>query len=155
MANPLVENQETEGICLEIEKTPLLMQATSVTPSNNSRQEQFDEFLIQAVDEALSTLGEPVKNTFYQHLENDFCIPRNEIPKKIGEFSHIIHKIFGLCANRLEIKFMKNLNSRIKLDVKWPGYEYPLSKWIVLEVSFEEYISKMRQSYETQGSKTP
>ena len=116
----------------------------------NPLHEKFDEFLIEAIDEALSSLGEPVKNTVYDHLENDFSIPKNEIPQKLAEFSHIIHKIFGMGASRLEIKFMKNLNSKVKANVQMPEYEWPLSKWIITEMSFKEYVNNIRKDYETQ-----
>lgn len=127
----------------------------SVLPDKkNPLQEKFDEFLIEAIDEALSSLGEPVKNTVYHHLENDFNIPKNEIPQKLGEFSHIIRKIFGIGASRLEIKFMKNLNSKVKANVQVPEYEWPISKWIVMEMSFEEYVNNIRKDYETQKPRT-
>jgi hypothetical protein len=125
--------------------------ATAVLPSIKSlRQEQFDKFLVQAIDEAITSLGEPVKNTIYQHLADDFGITKDDIPQQIAEFSDIIHKIFGLGATRLEIKFMKNLNSRIKADVDWPGFECSSSKWIEMEISFEEFVIKMRKCCEMQ-----
>ena len=104
----------------------------------------------EAIDEALTSLGEPVKNTVYYHLENDFNIPKNEIPQKLGLFSHIIHKIFGIGASRLEIKFMKNLNSKVKTNMQLSEYEWPLSKWIVMEMSFTDYVDHIRKDYENQ-----
>lgn len=120
---------------------------------NDSQHGKFDQFLIEAINEALSSLGEPVKNTVYLHLQNDFGIEKSEIPSKIEEFSDILHKIFGLGASRLEIKFMKNLNSKIKVNIQWPEYEYPLSKWIIMEVSFIEYVYNMRKNYEVECQK--
>ena len=63
------------------------------------------------------------------------------------EFIDIIHKIFGLGASRLEIRFMKNLHAKIKISVEFAQYEYPLSKWIIEDVSFTEYVQKMRENY--------
>ena len=125
--------------------------AASATSSKSFRQEQFDKFLVQAIDEALVSLGEPVKNTFYQHLTDDFGITKDDIPNKLGEFCNIIHKIFGLGASRLEMKFMRNLSSLAKTSDNWPEYEWPLAKWIVMEVSFEEFIHKVRSGYEAEG----
>jgi hypothetical protein len=113
----------------------------------NSLEQKFDKFLIEAIDEALCSLGEPVKNAVYLHLQNAFGIEKKDIPGKVEEFSDIIHKIFGLGASRLEIKFMKNLNSKIEVDVKMPEHEWPLSKWIVADLSFEIYIFNVRKSY--------
>lgn len=180
MANAMEENQETESIYLEIDNAGnadgclentipsvkgnppgMLMQnskkengvASDMEPNaKGPKEEQFDEFLVEAIDEALSSLGEPVKNTVYQHLEDDFNIPKNEIPQKIEDFSDIIHKIFGLGASRLEIKFMKNLSSKLKANMQWSDYEWPITKWIVMEISFTDYVKKMRINYERQVS---
>jgi hypothetical protein len=92
-------------------------------------------------------LGTPVKNALYFQLENNFGMPKNEIPKHIEEFTDIIHKIFGLGASRLEIKFMKNLHSKIQVNIKLTEYEWPLSKWIIDDMSFTEYVSSARKKY--------
>jgi hypothetical protein len=111
-------------------------------------KEKFDKFLVEAIDEAITSLGEPVKNTFYYRLENDLNIPKNEIPQKLEEFEHIIHKIFGIGASRLEIMFMKNLYSKVKAKVQMPEHEWPVSKWIVMEMSFADYVENLRKNYE-------
>jgi len=108
---------------------------------------KFDAYLIQAVDEALTSLGEPVKNTVYLQLENNFNILKNEIPDQIEQFIDILHKVFGLGASRLEIKFMKNLHSKIKVNVEIRGYDWPLSKWIIEDMSFTEYVQRAREDY--------
>jgi hypothetical protein len=52
--------------------------------------------------------------------------------------------MFGLGASRLEIKFMKNLNSKIEGSTQMPEYEWPLSKWIIANLPFKEYIYNAR-----------
>lgn len=131
-------------------ETDTRVSANVLTDKENQPPEKFDEFLIEAIDEALTSLGEPVKNAVYYHLENDFNMPKNEIPQRLGFFSHIIHKIFGIGASRLEIKFMKNLSSKVKANTQFSEYEWPLSKWIVMEMSFTDYIDKIRKNYEKQ-----
>lgn len=123
--------------------------------TKSSRQKQFDVFLIEAIDEVLSSLGEPVKNTLYQHLEYDFKIRKQDIAKNICQFSFLIHKIFGLGASRLEVKIMKNLNLKICGNLELPGCDGSLSEWIIVENSFEEYVNDARRSYETQEAKSP
>jgi hypothetical protein len=117
-------------------------------------QEEFDDILLETIDETLSSLGEPVKNAIYFHLQNNFNISKNEIPKKIIEFSDFIQKIFCSGASRLEIKFMKTLHSKINVDVKWPEYEGPLSKWVIMDMTFIEYVNNMRTTYEANAKKT-
>jgi hypothetical protein len=117
-------------------------------------EEEFDDILLQTIDETLSSLGEPVKNAIYFHLQNSFSISKNEIPKKIIEFSNFIQKIFCSGAGRLEIKFMKTLHSKIKVNVNWPEYEAPLSKWLIMDMTFVEYVNNMRTTYEANAKKT-
>ena len=108
---------------------------------------EFDDVLLETIDETISSLGGAVKNAVYFHLQSNFNITKNEIPKRINEFSGIIHKIFGSGAGRLEIKFMKTLHSKINVNVKWPEYQDPLSKWVVMDMTFIEYVDSMRKSY--------
>jgi hypothetical protein len=114
---------------------------------------EFDAILLETIDETLSSLGGAVKNAIYFHLQTNFCINKNEIPKKIYEFSNIIHKIFGSGAGRLEIKLMKTLHSKINVNMKWPEYEAPLSRWLVVDMTFIEYVNSMRITYETNAKK--
>ncbi len=113
----------------------------------HSLKQKFDKCLIEAIDEGLFSLGEPVKNAVYLHLQNDFGIEKKDIPEKIEEFSDIMHKIFGLGASRLEIKFMKNLNSKIEVNLKMSEFDGLLSKWIVPDLSFAVYILNIRKNY--------
>jgi hypothetical protein len=151
-------NSSSEAGPLSIQKTDLLQMPlfdpekpgpnnSAQTPNKASAQKKFNEYLVQAVDEALTSLGEPVKNTIYFQLENNFSIPKNKIPDQIDEFTNIMHKIFGLGASRLEIKFMKNLHSKIKVSIETNGCEWPLSKWIIEDLSFVDYVNKMRENY--------
>ena len=51
-------------------------------------------------------------------------------------------------ARWLEILFMKNLHSKVEVTCSWQACEYPLCKWIVPEVTFQEYVRIMRQDFE-------
>ena len=113
----------------------------------NDFDEKFDQYLIEAIDETLSSLGEVVKNAVFEHLKNDFQINKANIPQKITDFSEIFHKVFGLSAVRLELKIMKNLNSKVQVDVQLTDYEWPLSKWISNDISFTDYVANLRSSY--------
>ena len=162
MVNSLNENQETERMCFAIEASDEEKSSCSLTDGSLAQllieqnkeekglflQEQFDQYLSEAIDEAMTTLGEAVKSTLYQHLDVDFSMPKQEIPRRIDEFDDIIHKIFGLGACRLEIKFMKILNLKICANSDASQCELPLSKWIVLEISFKDYVKNMRKDFE-------
>ena len=64
---------------------------------------------MEAIDEALSSLGESVKQSIYFHIENKF-VARNEIPENIEDFQGGLEKIFGAGAQFIEILIMKNLD---------------------------------------------
>jgi hypothetical protein len=81
-------------------------------------EEEFDRLLLEAIDEGFSAIGESSKQAIYYHLENGFKIPRQEIPKKIGEFEHAIERIFGLGANFLGILIMKLLYEKVNRKVQ-------------------------------------
>ena len=116
--------------------------------TKQSPSENFDQVLLEAIDEGLSSLGENAKTTIYFHLEGRFNIKKQEIPSKLSDFSNILEQIFGLGAQHLEILFMKNLHAKLEVTCKWPTYRYPLSKWIVAEMTFPEYVRLMRESFE-------
>ena len=116
--------------------------------AEQSQHENFDQLLLDAIDEGLSGLGEAGKASIYIHLENRFNIRKQEIPNKLNDFSNALKRIFGLGTRHLEILLMKNLHAKLEVTCKWPTYEWPLSKWIVPEMTFTEYVRLMRQSFE-------
>ena len=116
--------------------------------AKQSQHENFDQILLNAIDDALSSLGENLKTSIYFHLEDLFKIRKQEIPSRISDFSSALEQIFGLGARHLEILFIKNLHAKIKVTCKWPTYKWPLSKWIVPEMTFQEYVQRMRQNFE-------
>jgi hypothetical protein len=135
----IFESQKTEETNIDSRKDSI--------PNEITGQRKFDEYLIEAIDEALTSLGAPVKNSIYFQLENNFNIPKNEIPKQIDQFSDIIHKIFGFGASRLEIIVIQKLCPKIKVNVELTEYEWPLSKWIINDITFSEYVYNARKNY--------
>jgi hypothetical protein len=111
--------------------------------------QSFDQILLDAIDEAFSSLGESVKASIYFHLEDLSNIKKQEIPYRLGDFSDALERIFGLGARHLEILFMKSLHSKLKLVCKWTT----LCKWAIPEVTFQEYICLMKQKFEEAGRK--
>jgi len=110
----------------------------------NSTQ-KFDQLLIEAIDEVLCSLGEPVKNHLYIILENDFLITKNELPQQIKEFSKILYRIFGSSAYQLEIQFMKRLHAKISSNQHLEHHSIDLTD---IEMTFSTYVQKTRESFE-------
>ena len=110
------------------------------TKMHNKKTKKFDFILLEAIDEALSALGESVKKSVYFHLEISYNIQRHEIPTKVADFSDAIDKIFGLGARYLEILIMKKFYPKIQVTCNWTGPEF-----IIPDLAFKEYIELMRK----------
>ena len=42
---------------------------------------------------------------------------------------------------------MEDLNSKIKVNVQWPEYEWPVSKWVIADMPFKDYMHNVRKNY--------
>lgn len=102
-------------------------------------EKSFEEILLEAVDEALGSLGESAKQSIYYHLEEKFKIPREEIPKRVEDFAEGLEKIFGVGARFLEILIMKRLYDRIGKPLEWDERK---------EFAFVNYIEAAKRSFE-------
>jgi len=105
------------------------------SPQPNPR---FRKLLLEAVDEALSSLGDSVKQAIYFHLEETFKIKKQEIPDRIEEFTNAIEEIFGLGAKLLEIRIMTSFYEKDGHMFKY----FPEND----ELSFTEYLEAARLS---------
>jgi hypothetical protein len=93
-------------------------------------KQDFEELLSEAVDEALSSLGESAKQVIYYYLENSFNLNKEEIPNRINDFATAIERFFGIGANLLETSILKQLcektgesfNLYVSADVDFAGY---------------------------------
>jgi len=101
-------------------------------------EKDFGRFLLEAVDEGLSSIGECSKLAIYFHLEKGFKVKRHEIPHKIEEFTNAMEKIFGLGANFLEILIMKRLHEKIRQNVELKNSE---------NFTFTAYVAAAKQSF--------
>ncbi len=108
---------------------------------------QFDSFLLEAIDETLTLLGATVKNEFYLQLEVNFNMKKNEIPQRLKEFMHILHRIFNLGTSRLEVKFLRNLDLKIPSGSKCILADWSVSMWIEKDMSFIKSINTKRQEF--------
>jgi len=104
----------------------------------------FEELLLEAIDEGLALLGDSSKQAFYYHLEETFNINRQDIPYKIDEFTDAIEKIFGTGAKILEINIMKCLFKKVGYTFK--HYQNPPN------LEFTEYIAAVRLAKTNYGN---
>jgi hypothetical protein len=98
----------------------------------------FDKILLRAIDEALNSLGESVRQAIYFHIENKFSVARDEIPENLLQFQGGLKEIFGAGAQFIEISIIKNLHMKIgcpQITVKNKKLE------------FAEYVDASKQGY--------
>jgi hypothetical protein len=95
------------------------MSAFGVVSQFELQKKTFDDLLLEAINEALSSLGETPKTAIYFHLEKTFNIKKQEIPHRIEDFTSALEEIFGLGAMHLEILFMKHLHAKIGGVYEW------------------------------------
>jgi len=107
-----------------------------------SQHKNFDQLLLEAIDQGLSGLGGAGKASIYIHLEGLFNIRKQEIPNKLDDFSNALHRIFGLGAQNLEILIMKNLHDQVGCL-----YKVDNPSWLAPDLTFTKYIEQMRLSY--------
>jgi hypothetical protein len=102
-----------------------------------AKRSEFDKLLVSAIDEALNALGETVKQSIYFHIENQFKVPRKEIPKNLDEFQGGLEKIFGAGAQFIEIQIMRNLHKKIGVPLKMGSKNF----------EFVEYVGAAKRGY--------
>ena len=104
--------------------------------------DEFNLIMLEAVDEALSFLGESAKRAFYYHLEEKFKIKRGEIPVKIDDFVEAIEEIFGMGAKIIEMQIMKSLYKRVGRNFKYVPKEKDLLFTAYLKAVKNRFVRK-------------
>ena len=102
-----------------------------------TKSQEFDKLLLGAIDEALNSIGESVKQSIYFHIENKFSVTRNEIPENLLEFQGGLEKIFGTGARFIEILIIKNLHLKIGFPLKMKSEQ----------LEFTEYVNAAKESF--------
>jgi hypothetical protein len=98
----------------------------------------FEKLLLEAIDEALLSLGDSARLAIYFHLEDKFKIRKDEIPQRLEDFTDGIEKIFGLGAKFLQILIMKNLYEKIGKPLEWNESK---------DLMFIEYVRAAEESF--------
>jgi hypothetical protein len=108
-------------------------------------ERDFEKLLVEAVDEALTSLGESSKQAIYFHLDENFSIKKDEIPCKIENFAKAIEKTFGFGAEFLEVLIMKHLCRKVGT-----AFECHESK----DFTFIQYVTAAKRSFEQKSTET-
>jgi len=101
-------------------------------------ENDFERLLLQAVDQALASLGESSKQAIYFHLDKSFNIEKQEIPSKIEPFKEALEEVFGDGASFLEVMIMKRLYETIGGNLQWKESQ---------EFTFTEYMAAAKRAF--------
>ena len=104
----------------------------------------FNDIFMQAVDDALSSLGEPAKESIYLHLKSKSGIEKSSIERHLKEFEEGLDRIFGGGAKYIEILIMKNLYKKLNQPLEWNENK---------NLAFADYVDAARKSYMSTTSK--
>ncbi len=110
----------------------------------SNKEKNYEAVLMEAIDDALLTLGKNVQISIYFHLQTKFGLSKQEIPSHVTDFSDALEKIFGEAAKKIEILIMKFLNDRAQCDYEWSG-----PGWLVPNLTFEDYVSMVKATLES------
>jgi len=114
---------------------------------------KFDAVLLEAIDEALLVYGENTRSAFYEYFEKALSIAKNDIPRRIEDFSSGLEGLFGLGSKSLEIMVMMQLH--LKIGVVWeytlPNQNTRLQK-VLPDLTFKEYVAFAKKYFEEANS---
>lgn len=105
---------------------------------------EFDQVLLEAIDDALSVYGEETKSAIYVYLERALGIPKRKIPARIDEFSKGLEDLFGIGSKSVEILIIKNLHSKIGVVLEMKTS----NPWVLPDLTFKEYVSHVKKYFE-------
>ncbi len=88
---------------------------------------QFDKLLLEAIDYGLNVLGETVRRTIYESLENHYELKRSEIPERLEVFHKALERMFGASSKTVERLIATNLYQRLGLSFT------PQPDWTLIE----------------------
>ncbi len=84
----------------------------------NGMLDAVDRIVLEAIDEALSILGDKGRESIYYFIEREYLIEKEDIPSNLEKFSDCLHLIFGIGSNVLERHIINTLKKKADVEVK-------------------------------------
>jgi len=72
----------------------------------------FNEVLLEAIDEVLTSVGNQVKCMIYLQIKSNLGMSREQIPDRIEEFMNILQRIFGVGSRHIELQILKAIHAK-------------------------------------------
>lgn len=103
--------------------------------NQESNKVKFESIFLEAIDEVFSSLGESIKQEFFNLLHKNYGITRQTIPQNIKLFVDALEAIFGKGTTFLEIEIMSLLHNKVKHFKYYPKKD---------ELCFRSYLEKLQ-----------
>jgi len=73
-------------------------------------KKDVNRLLLEALDDVLDDLlGKQVREKFYDHMERNYYIGREDIPRRLGDFLLILERTFGKSGKTIERTLARRL----------------------------------------------
>jgi hypothetical protein len=77
-------------------------------------KKDVDRLLLESLDEVLDDLlGKYVRETFYDHMERNYYIGREDVPRRLGDFLLILERTFGKSGKTIERTLARRLCTKL------------------------------------------
>ena len=103
--------------------------------NKNVTRENFDRALLAAVDSGLITLGSLGKRTFYECLQMNYGLVREDIPQRFDFFVETLENIFGKAACLIEMQIMETMHQHC------PDFEFQSN---INAFSFRQFVKTFK-----------
>ena len=107
--------------------------------------DSLDLLLLDSMDEALADLlGRRTREALYDYLARNSLIARNEIPRRLDEFTKLLQIVFGRGSSTIGKVIAKHLYAKLRLEfVESRSYE------------LVDYVRTARERVEKEPSRHP
>jgi hypothetical protein len=106
-----------------------------------AKKEDFNELLIESINESLNQIGGTVRESIYRYLKAQFNTSPTEIPQKLKVFQEALEQIFNTGSRYIEVLILRNLYAKIELP-EVEGKEG--------ELKFIDYVNSAKVRFESQ-----
>jgi hypothetical protein len=77
-------------------------------------KKDVDRLLLESLDDVLDDLlGKQVREAFYDHIERNYYIGREDVPKRLGDFLLILQRTFGVAGKTIERTVARRLCTKL------------------------------------------
>lgn len=98
----------------QLDTSPSLLELITSKGVTTDKKD-IDRLLLESLDEVLDDLlGKHVRGPFYDYMERNYYIGREEIPKRLGDFLLILERTFGKSGKTIERTLARRFCARLE-----------------------------------------